>query len=230
MANPLNNLYGFPIPINQAPAAPVVAQRAPTTSDIFSSSSVPYQYGQIWVNQNNDSIYALSNVSGGSADWELLGGSSSDVNTLTGDSGGAISPSSGNINLLGGTGLSTVGSGSTITFNVTGAGLEFTEVTGTSQAMAINVGYILNNVGLVTATLPSTAALGSVIAVVGKGSGGWRIAQNAGQTIHQNSTNSTTGAGGSVSSTAQYNCAFLVCITANTDWVIYDSQGILTFV
>jgi hypothetical protein len=230
MANPLFNAYSFPTPFNQPFPSPVVAQRAPTSSDVRNSSGVTYGFGQIWVDQNADTIYALSNISSGNADWEVLGGSGSDVNTLTGDSGGAISPSGGNINLLGGSGISTVGSGSTITFNVTGAGLEYTEVTGTSQAMAINQGYVLNNVGLVTATLPAVAAFGSVVAVVGKGSGGWRIAQNAGQTVHQNSTDSTTGVGGSVSSTARYNTAYLVCITANTDWVVYDSQGILTFV
>jgi len=225
-----NNSYGFPLPYQQAFPAPVVAQRAPTTADIHNASSEPYQFGQLWVDQNTNTVYALSNVSSGNADWEVLGGSSSDVNTLTGDSGGAISPSSGNINILGGTGVSTAGSGSTITINVTGAGLEYVEVTGTTQAMAVNIGYVANNGALVTLTLPAVAAFGSVVAVVGKGAGGWRIAQNAGQTIHQNSTDSTTGVGGSVSSTAQYNSAYLVCITANTDWVVYGSEGVLTFV
>ena len=203
---------------------PIVAQRAPTTSD------TGYSPGQIWVDQSTGTLYGLSAVSGGAADWEILGGSGSDITTLTGDSGGAISPSNGNITLAGGTGISTVGSTSTITFNITGGAFEFTEVTGTSQTMAINTGYIANNAALVTLTLPSTAARGSAIAVVGKGAGGWQIAQNAGQTIYQNSTSTTTGTGGSVASSAQYNCAYLVCITADIGWVIYGSQGILTSV
>jgi len=229
-ANPNNNLYGFPVPLTQAPFAPVVAQRAPTTADVFLSGSVPYQYGQIWVDQANDTAYIFTNVSSGDAEWVGVGGGSLILETLTGDSGGAIAPSGGNITLAGGTGVSTVGSGSTITFNVTGAGFKYTDVTGTTQAMAINNAYFADNSGLVTLTLPAVAAQGSVVGVVGKGSGGWTIAQNALQVIHQNSSSSTVGTGGSVSSTAQYNCAFLVCSTANTNWVVYDSEGILTFV
>ena len=50
--------------------------------------------------------------------------------------------------------------------------------------MAVSSGYILNNASLVTATLPSTAAIGERIILQGKGAGLYKIAQNAGQTIH----------------------------------------------
>lgn len=40
-------------------------------------------------------------------------------NTITGDSGGALSPTAGNWNIVGGTGISTSGSGSTLTINST---------------------------------------------------------------------------------------------------------------
>lgn len=132
--------------------------------------------------------------------------------------------------LTAGTGIS-IGTGAgTITINSTGSGMTITEVTGISQAMAVNNGYIANNVALVTLTLPDTAAIGDTVSVIGKGAGGWLIAQNAGETIHFNSSNTTTGVGGSLASTVQYNCVELMCITANTDWVVVDVVGNLTVV
>lgn len=104
------------------------------------------------------------------------------------------------------------------------------DVTGTSASMAVNNGYVADNAGLVTLTLPTTAAFGSRFEIVGKGAGGWIIAQNAGQTIHFNSLDTTTGAGGSLASTLRYNCVELICVTANTDFVVKDSSGNLTVV
>lgn len=43
--------------------------------------------------------------------------------TITGDTGGALSPSSGNWNIVGGTGVSTAGSGNTLTINASGSAL-----------------------------------------------------------------------------------------------------------
>lgn len=104
------------------------------------------------------------------------------------------------------------------------------EVTGTSANMAVDNGYIANNGSLVTLTLPATAALGSVIEVSGKGAGGWSIAQNSGQTIHYGASNTTTGVGGSLASTLQYDTVRLLCTTANTDFVVLSSVGNLTVV
>ncbi len=131
--------------------------------------------------------------------------------------------------LTAGSGISIVnGSGSiTISSSATG-GLVWSEVTGTSQAMAVNHGYILNNAALVTATIPATAAIGDIIAVVGKGAGGWRIAQNGGDIIRIGSSNTTTGAGGRLDSTNQYDCIELVCITANDVWTARSVIGNLT--
>ena len=104
------------------------------------------------------------------------------------------------------------------------------EVTGTSSAMAVENGYIANNGALVTLTLPATAALGSVIEVCGKGAGGWLIAQNSGQTVHFGASNTTTGVGGSLASSLQYDAVRMVCTTANTDFVVLSSIGNLTVV
>lgn len=106
----------------------------------------------------------------------------------------------------------------------------YTEVTLTSQSMAVNNEYTANNAGLVTLTLPATANPGDMVIVNGKGAGGWTIAQNSGQLIHYGSLVTTTGTGGSLSSTAQWNNVKLKCVTANTTWVVQTSQGNLSVV
>lgn len=107
--------------------------------------------------------------------------------------------------------------------------LPTTEVTGTSQAMTTNNKYISNNAGLVTLTLPTTAALGDLLMIIGKGAGGWSIAQGASQLIHLGSQVTTTGAGGSLASTNQYDSLTMVCTVANTTWTVLGSpQGTLS--
>lgn len=104
----------------------------------------------------------------------------------------------------------------------------WTNVTGTSQALAINQGYQANNAGLCTLTLPATAALGTVIKIRGYGAGGWLIAQNASQQIILGAKGATTsGTGGSVSSTNRYDQITLFCAVANTVWTA-SWDGVLT--
>lgn len=98
-------------------------------------------------------------------------------------------------------------------------------------AMTADNGYIANNaVGSVGLTLPSSISQGSIIRVAGKGAGGFDIQQNAGQTIHFAGSNTTTGAGGSVTSTIQYNTIELLCITTDTDFEVLSSVGSFTIV
>jgi hypothetical protein len=132
--------------------------------------------------------------------------------------------------LTAGTGVSITNGAGSITINATGTGMTWTDVTGTTQAMAVNNGYTANNAGVVTLTLPATAAYGTVMAVVGKGAGGWTIAQNSGQTIHFGATNTTSGATGTLSSTKQYDTVFILCTVANNEFTVYSSIGNLTVV
>lgn len=133
-----------------------------------------------------------------------------------------------------GTGISITngdGTGGNTTINTTGGGFTWTEVTGTSQSAAVNNGYIASNGSLVTVTLPTTAAIGDAVWVVGKGAGGWKLAQNASQFINYGSTTTTTGAGGSLASTNQYDAVAVICTTANNGWTVPGiSQGNLTVV
>lgn len=118
-----------------------------------------------------------------------------------------------------GAGISISNGPGTITISASGSGpFSWTEVTGTTQSMSTNAGYIANNAGTVTLTLPASSAIGDELFVIGKGAGGWSIAQGASQQIHIGSVASTAGAGGSVASTNQYDSLYMVCITANTIW------------
>ena len=132
-------------------------------------------------------------------------------------------------NIYAASGSKFIGDGSGLT-GVTGGsgGMAWNEVTGTSATMAVNSGYIANNAGLVTLTLPATAPVGTVVAVTGHGAGGWKIAQNASGVIHFASQNTTSGTGGYLASTATYDSAELVCIVANNEWVVRSSVGNIT--
>lgn len=103
-------------------------------------------------------------------------------------------------------------------FSITGF-TTWTDVTGTTQAMATSGGYVSDNASLVTFTLPSTANIGDVIQILGKGAGGWKISQNASQQINVGKVPSTVGVSGSVASINQFDTIELRCITAGTSTV-----------
>jgi hypothetical protein len=99
-----------------------------------------------------------------------------------------------------------------------------------SQTAVINKGYITNSGSLITVTLPTTAAVGSVVRVSGMGAGGWKIAQNASGVIHFGKTDTTTGTGGYISSTLTRDGVELVCCVANNEWNVVGSVGNITIV
>jgi len=97
-----------------------------------------------------------------------------------------------------------------------GGGLPFVNVSGISQSASVNVGYIIGNSSQTTVTLPATAPIGSVVAIQGKGSGGWILQGSVGQTIQVGQTASSSG--GSVTSAAAFDAIQVVCVVANTTW------------
>jgi hypothetical protein len=97
-------------------------------------------------------------------------------------------------------------------------GITWTGIAGTSQAAAINSGYVVQNGSQTTITLPSTAAIGSLVSIRGLGTAGWILAANTGQTIKIGSQ--TTTSGGSLTSAEQYDSVDVTCVTANTTWIV----------
>ncbi len=105
------NAYAPGVPGLSVFPAPINADRAPATSDIN------YPIGQQWV--YNSTLYALVAVSAGSATW-VNATTAGAVNTITGNSGGAESPSAGNFNILGTGSITAVGTAATETIQLTG--------------------------------------------------------------------------------------------------------------
>lgn len=120
--------------------------------------------------------------------------------------------------LSAGAGISITNAGNSITIAATESGETWSNVTGTTQAAAVNSGYVIGNASQTTVTLPATAALGATVAVQGKGAAGWILAANTSQTIQIGQ--SATSSAGSLTSAHQYDSVEVVCITANTTWSV----------
>ena len=103
-------------------------------------------------------------------------------------------------------------------------------ITTTSATMVAGQSYVANSASLVTLTLPTTAAFGTVIEVCGSGAGGFAIAQNSLQQINFGSLSTTAGMGGSISSTDRFDAIRLLCVSANLTWNVLSSVGNLTVV
>lgn len=113
--------------------------------------------------------------------------------TITGDSGGALSPTANNWNILGGPGITTTGSGSTLTIN----SVVFTDTT--AATLAVDNGYFATAAG--TYPMPATAAQGEMIIVVCDTSGAVVLDCPASNFIRIGSL--ITSSGGTVTSTQQ---------------------------
>ena len=184
-----------------------VASIAFNVSGAVSSGIVP---GQI----------TMSTVNTGGVLTQALAISNAQVFSLT----NALLPASGGLgtSTIPTTGQVPVGNGSGIYIPTTmGAGLPWSTIAGTTQAAAINNGYVIGNASQTTVTLPATAAVGSVVAVAGQGAGGFILAANTGQTIKF--ATSTTTSGGSLTSAEQYDYIQVVCIVANTTWLVQSA-------
>jgi hypothetical protein len=117
----------------------------------------------------------------------------------------------------------------TLTIAATNA-ITWTDVTGTSQAIAVDNGYSANNAALVTLTLPATAAIGDFYAIYAKGAGLFKIAQNAAQSIQFGNQTTTSGTGGSLQATLVGDYVLIRCVTTNTGFAVMGSIGNITVV
>ena len=184
------------------------------------------------------SFNSIGTKSGLTAHGVLLGeGVSAFVATTAGSNGQvflgstAADPAFGTLTTS--TGVSFTTGAHALAIDVKTGGFAVVNQASASAALAAQTMYVTNNgASLVTYTLPATVAQGTLIKIVGSSAGGWKIAQNAGQTIRLNSEVSTSGTSGSVSSTNANNSIELCAIDATTNvWVITStSDGALTFV
>lgn len=212
--NPLSYIGVVP-----AKPAPVTFQdRAPTIDD-----NKNFSLSTIWLDRTNDDVYMLVDKSQGIATWTNLGGGTQQISTLTMPDLTVVVPVANNVNFLDGTGISITGTGDDVTISASGAGTTWTEVLGTTQAALVDNGYIANNAGLVTVTLPSAFSVGDIVRIAGKGAGLYEVAANAGDFINFDSQ--VTSAGGSLSSNTQFTSLEVVGITENSTWLVLSSVG-----
>lgn len=103
--------------------------------------------------------------------------------------------------------------------------------TTTPITLVANNGYVQANAGagLTTFVLPATAAVGSIIEILGESSGGWTITLGTGQSIQYGNV-ATTVSSGSLSSSNRYDCVTLRCRVADTTWSVVSSVGVLNVV
>lgn len=108
--------------------------------------------------------------------------------------------------------------------------LTVTPVAGTSQAMTSNHSYIANAATLSTFTLPTTSAVGDVLQIVGSAlnTGGWKITYTTGQIIWGPAGSTTITTGNAASAAAAAQSVTMVCVVANTTWVISANSGTIT--
>lgn len=179
----LNKNYGYPVPTSTTFPSPIVAARAPTTSDIA------YPLGQSWIYQGN-ACYTLIQVSSGSATWAKDGDTSvGAIDTLTGGSGGAIAPVAGNVNLNGTANqITSTGTAGTITFSLPSAVTAPGSLTTTTSLSATTS---------VTAGTTVTATLGNITAT----NGNLSLATAGNKIVIATGSNASVGTSGNMSGT-----------------------------
>lgn len=134
--------------------------------------------------------------------------------------------------LTAGSNVSIVNAGNSITISSSGGGggLTWSTITGASQALAVDNGYVGNRATTITYTLPVTASVGAQIEILNIGVGLPVIAQNASQSINFTASTTTVGVGGSLTSTKQFGSIVLRCSVANTTWNVLGATGSWTIV
>lgn len=206
----------------------IASNRLPTTLEFYThpdSTSASTQRmiisaaGNVTINAADS---GTSLVSSGAVDFGLTNGQ-----LLIGSTGAAATKGT----LTAGGGITITNAAGSITISSGSGGFSWTTVSGSTQAMAAENGYIAANGTLTTFTLPPTAVVGDTFVVTGNAvATGWKIAQNASQKIYIGTTVTTTGTGGSLQSTQIRDTVTIVCVATNTDFQVMSMMGNITIV
>lgn len=204
---------------------PHIETRAPTSAD------VNYPLGKRWVFINNGE-YTLTGITitnnVGSANWALLGTNSGALNTLTGNSGGAITPAAGNINIVGTGPISVAGAGSTLTISFSGGTAAVATMTGDTGTATPSGGNIklagtMNEIttaasgATITFTIPATfVAPGSIASTTTITAATGLTVSAGGAAITGTTTINTTGAATTTIGTGGTGAVAIGNATGNT--------------
>jgi hypothetical protein len=174
---------------------PFSLNRVPATSDI------DYPIGQIVVYEAGNTFYGLASKSAGQASWVHMGSTlGGPIYTLTGGSGGALSPSAaGNISLLGtASQITSSGSGTTITFSIPAAfiapgSIVATTTVASTTTMTAGTGLTVTTGNAVVSAGNITATLGNIAASAGSISAGTTITAGTSLTATLGNITATNG-------------------------------------
>lgn len=216
---------------------PILADRDPTSYDVY------YKIGQFWINNSDNRLWYLnsqSNVGGIlQSTWELI--FSSDIlSSLSDTSGTVVIPSTpsdtppNNIQLYSSdNSISIVSDPSNFRINLTNdSGTAFWQTISANQTLVKKTGYIcISPGGSLSLALPTTASstLGDIIEVTLDGATSWTITQAVGQQIRIGNSQTTSGVGGSITTTAQGNSLRMV-YQSSGKWNVVSFIGNLTVV
>ena len=153
------------------------------------------------------------------------GGPGGFISTITGNDSVAVGAAvGGNINIVGGTGVTVTGNAGTNTLTIT-SGKAWTAISA-SQTLAVNNGYAcISPGGALSLALPAVSDVGSIIEITLDGSTRFVVTQGAGQQIRIGNLSTTAGVAGSLTSTQQGDSIRMVCSVANLKWNVLSSMG-----
>ena len=168
----------------------------------------------------------------------LVGDGASPINEIAAGTNGMVllgstgaDPVFASLTSTGGTIEFTTGAGTLNVESLGAGGIIWSIITADLDPMVVGNGYICNKAGLLTLTLPTTVAVGTVLRVTGMNTdAGWKVAQSANQQIHFSGSSTTIGAGGSLASTLKRDSIELVCVVADLEWNITSAVGNITIV
>lgn len=128
------------------------------------------------------------------------------------------------------TGVAFGGTAGAFTVNIKQGGFAVTPVAGASQALTSQGTFIANDSAQTTFTLPATSAVGDIINVIGSAlnTGGWKITYGSNQIIWGPAGSSTLTTGNAATGSAAAQTASLMCVVADTTWVIFANSGTIT--
>ncbi len=172
-------------------------------------------HGRTFQQGTGITITNASGVAGNTTIAVAGSGGGSPVEHLTADSGGLLNPVANNFNILGGPGVTTSGSGNTITIN----SVVFTNTT--AATLVSDNGYFATAAG--TYVLPATPAQGELIIIVADTAGA--VVVDAPSTHLIRIGNQITSAGGTLTSTAIGDSLTLRYRASSTTWFAVSSMG-----
>lgn len=165
----------------------------------------------------------------------LVGAAASSIAALSVGSNGQVLLGSTGANpafgtLTTSTGLAFTTGAASLALDVKSGGFAVTPVAGASQALASQTSFIANDSALTTFTLPATSAVGDIINVIGSAlnTGGWKITYSTNQIIWGPAGSSTITTGNAATGAAAAQTATIMCVVANTTWVIIANSGTIT--